>query len=276
MLRITESVGESRRLRIEGRIVGAWVDELCRSWEAAEATGTPITIDLTDVQFVDREGLALLLRLRERGVLLENCSGLVSEQLRAAAALRGSDAEALTPERLIERFAAPVYRIAFAITGEVAAAEDVVRRVLLALTAAPGRGFATRANLYRAAVASALEACRVRRRAGARPLEDSLPAFDSDGHRRGDAGALAADWSGAAEHDLRGPGFRASLRNAMDSLPDAHLGTLVLSDVERLSTAEIASILGEPVRSVRERLHAARMAIREQLTRHHVATVGES
>ena len=42
---------------------------------------------------------------------------------------------------------------------------------------------------------------------------------------------------------------------------------LVLRDVEELSSEEVAEIVGDSVASVKSRLHRARMALREQLTR---------
>jgi len=41
----------------------------------------------------------------------------------------------------------------------------------------------------------------------------------------------------------------------------------VLRDVEELSNKEAADILGESVASIKSRLHRARMALREVLTR---------
>ncbi|HWN54233.1 MAG TPA: sigma factor-like helix-turn-helix DNA-binding protein [Methylomirabilota bacterium] len=43
---------------------------------------------------------------------------------------------------------------------------------------------------------------------------------------------------------------------------------LVLRDVEELSNEETAEILCESVASIKSRAHRARMALREQLTRH--------
>ena len=42
---------------------------------------------------------------------------------------------------------------------------------------------------------------------------------------------------------------------------------LILRDVEELSSEEVSQIVGESVASVKSRLHRARMALREQLTR---------
>jgi len=51
-------------------------------------------------------------------------------------------------------------------------------------------------------------------------------------------------------------------------LPDHYRAVLVLRDVEDLPNAEIAEAIGESVASVKSRVHRARMALREQLTRH--------
>jgi len=70
------------RLRIEGRVIGPWVVELRDSCERALAGAAALTLDLSEVAFVDPEGLELLCSLGRRGVRLD-CSGFVAEQLKA-------------------------------------------------------------------------------------------------------------------------------------------------------------------------------------------------
>jgi ABC-type transporter Mla MlaB component len=74
MLKITihDSAGECR-FRLEGRLAGAWVQELAMSWETAASTmsGRAAVIDLRDVDFVDAEGEALLIRLHMGRARLE-------------------------------------------------------------------------------------------------------------------------------------------------------------------------------------------------------------
>jgi len=52
---------------------------------------------------------------------------------------------------------------------------------------------------------------------------------------------------------------------AIDSLPDEFRETLVLSDVEQLSYAEIADVTGVPVGTVKSRLFRARQALQKML-----------
>jgi len=84
MLKIVAHERDRRStLRLEGDVIGLWVDELRRSSEGPLALGAELTVDLTDVGFVDREGIELLQRLGARGVAVVNASRFVAEQLKA-------------------------------------------------------------------------------------------------------------------------------------------------------------------------------------------------
>jgi hypothetical protein len=84
MLRIVriERPGTACTLRLDGRVIGPWVDELRRACEEALRTTHPVALDFSGVSFVDRPAIPLLLGLRDRGVALVNCSGFVSAVLR--------------------------------------------------------------------------------------------------------------------------------------------------------------------------------------------------
>jgi len=98
-------------------------------------------------------------------------------------------------------------------------------------------------------------------------LEDQLPSFRDDGHRAGERSFLLADWSASAEDGMLSGELHAHVRRAIDLLPPHYRAVVLLRDIEELSSEETAEILGEPVSSVKSRLHRARMALREQLTR---------
>lgn len=72
-------------LRLEGRIIGPWVDELRQIGELALSEGRGLKLDLADVSFVDEGGLATLTSFKSRGAIVANCSPFVEEQLKAAA-----------------------------------------------------------------------------------------------------------------------------------------------------------------------------------------------
>jgi RNA polymerase sigma-70 factor, ECF subfamily len=65
------------------------------------------------------------------------------------------------------------------------------------------------------------------------------------------------------------------VRRAIDALPPHYRAVVVLRDIEELSNEEAAEVLGEPVSAIKSRLHRARMALREQLTRLMTTDKGE-
>lgn len=73
----------SATLRLEGQVVGPWVEEVKRSCESIFSKGSRLTLDLSDVFFVDRNGVELFRSLRGRQVELLNCSPLVATLLKA-------------------------------------------------------------------------------------------------------------------------------------------------------------------------------------------------
>ena len=82
MLRIEERVSEDGRLRLEGRIVGPWTDEVRAACERVRAGHATVTLDLASVDFIDRPAAALLRELRGRGARLVNASPFLTELLR--------------------------------------------------------------------------------------------------------------------------------------------------------------------------------------------------
>ena len=75
--------GDGATLRLEGRVIGPWVDELRRACQRVLVTDTRLTLDLHEVAFVERDGLELLRSLADQGVAVVNCPAFVHEQLRA-------------------------------------------------------------------------------------------------------------------------------------------------------------------------------------------------
>ena len=82
MLRIDERVPGEGSLRLEGRIVGPWTDEVRAACERARAGHASVTLDLARVDFIDRPAAALLRELRAGGARLVNASPFLTELLR--------------------------------------------------------------------------------------------------------------------------------------------------------------------------------------------------
>lgn len=84
MLRILEEkmTDDSTILRLDGRIVGQWVEVLRLSCEQVFQSNGRVTLDLTGVSFADHEGVRLLRLLDHRQVELINCSPFLREQMK--------------------------------------------------------------------------------------------------------------------------------------------------------------------------------------------------
>jgi len=73
MLRITfQEDPEGITVKLEGKLSGPWVEELERSW--AEHPARPsgqVTVDLSDVTYIDPKGKRLLARMMGKGIYLQ-------------------------------------------------------------------------------------------------------------------------------------------------------------------------------------------------------------
>jgi len=88
MLRVTvvESSRGAVTLRVEGRIMGAAVEELRRACDVhAIPEQVQLSLELADASFADTAGIALLKELRSRGVGLLRTNPFVAEQLKDGA-----------------------------------------------------------------------------------------------------------------------------------------------------------------------------------------------
>jgi len=91
MLRITSHENaETIRLKLEGRLKGAWVLEMEKCWRKATSDrNKALIVDLTDVEFVDTAGRYLLALIHARGASFVAVTPLMSALVAEIAA--GSD-----------------------------------------------------------------------------------------------------------------------------------------------------------------------------------------
>jgi hypothetical protein len=90
MLRITHNPGsEHEVLKLEGQVVGLWVDELRRACrDVLGSNGHDVrrlVIDLSGVSFLNPDAIALFRELAERHVRVRHCSPFITEQLKGVA-----------------------------------------------------------------------------------------------------------------------------------------------------------------------------------------------
>jgi len=86
MLRITRVAedDESATLKLEGRIVGLWVNELRRECEIYLARGSKVTLELSGVRFADHQGVKALKAMCGERVELMGASLFLSGLLKEA------------------------------------------------------------------------------------------------------------------------------------------------------------------------------------------------
>jgi len=175
---------------------------------------------------------------------------------------RGGDAEAF--RGIVEDYSRPLWRAAFRVLDDHAAAEDAVQDAYLSGWRALGT-FREDAKLstwlVRIVLNEALK--RVRRRAS------NVVMFDS-GAPLGDAQLEA---SMEADHDQQPDrvASRAEMRRLMeariDELPELFRTVFMLRAVEEMSVEEVSAALDIPGATVRTRFFRARAQLRESLSR---------
>jgi hypothetical protein len=86
MLKISQAgnPNHSVTLKLEGRVVGPWVEELRRICEPILTEDRALKLDLAEVSYVDAEGVATLNGFKARGVKLKSCSPFVKQQIKTS------------------------------------------------------------------------------------------------------------------------------------------------------------------------------------------------
>lgn len=171
------------------------------------------------------------------------------------AALKRRDPAALST--LFERYADKIYRLAAGLLRDDVQADGVVQNTFLALIEKIDT-FEGRANvgtwLYRVGYNECM--MRLRRKPDA-DLNDGDDADMMPGN--------FTDWSTVPDTLISSAEAAAEMERAVASLkPDLRV-VFTLRDIEELSTAETAHILGISEALVKVRLHRARLALREKL-----------
>jgi len=167
-------------------------------------------------------------------------------------------------EELIERHTVMIFRIAMHITGSREDAEDVVQDAFLKAIQNLQR-FEERARfstwLTRIAVNGALTKLRRSRRSQTISIDDEADDSMSLGDR-------ISDWRPNPEQYYNASQLRELLQEALASLPDRCRVVFLFRDVEGVSIADTAGMLGLSVPNVKSRLLKARLNLRQSLSRH--------
>jgi RNA polymerase sigma-70 factor (ECF subfamily) len=182
-----------------------------------------------------------------------------SDEALVARAAAGDD---VAFEALVRRYQRRVFGLACRLTSETDA-PDVLQETFLQLhrNLQSFRGASRFATwLYRIATNAALMHRRARARRPTEPLELFLPRFDAQGAHAETPDALRV--AASADEILDRQLLAERARDALARLPDLYRDAFVLRDLEELSTAEVAHVLGVEPATVRQRVHRARLMMR--------------
>ncbi len=178
--------------------------------------------------------------------------GMGTDEELVEAAKRG-DRAAL--DRLFQRHQATIYRIGLRICGTEEDAKDVLQETLLAaVRALPEFRGASSVSTWLYTIARS-HCLRQRRRSKYAPA--AIESLDAVEHAD-----RVIDPSRPPDQELDGRRLEAVLEGAIRALDPKYREVLVLRDVEGLSAAEVAEVLGLSVEAVKSRLHRARLAVR--------------
>jgi RNA polymerase sigma-70 factor (ECF subfamily) len=118
--------------------------------------------------------------------------------------------------------------------------------------------------LHRIVVNCCLMRLRSRQRRPEESIEELLPRFLEDGHQE----TPSAEWAEPIDVLLHRQEICALVRASIDRLPESYRTVLILRDIEEVSTAEAAGLLGITENALKIRLHRARQALRGLLDPH--------
>lgn len=178
--------------------------------------------------------------------------------------LRAGDAAAY--RTFVDENSASVYGLALKLLGDEQEAEDVLQETFLSAFRAIDR-FEGRSKLstwlYRIAYNASLMHLRKRERMTTFSLDQP---YGDEEQARPVAGDLLVDWSTVPDDRLLTAEARQEMDRAIAQLPESLRSAFILRDIQGLSGAETAEILGISVQAVKNRLHRARLSLRDRLS----------
>ena len=178
--------------------------------------------------------------------------------------LRAGDSAAY--REFVDSNSANVYNLALKLLGDEQEAEDVLQETFLSAFRGIDR-FKGRSKLstwlYRIAYNASLMHLRKRKRMTTFSLDQP---FGDEEQAGASSSRHLVDWSTVPDDQLLTAEAREEMDRAIAELPESLRATFVLRDIQGLSGAETAEILGITVQAVKNRLHRARLKLRSRLS----------
>ncbi len=171
-------------------------------------------------------------------------------------------------EQLLDRYEEKIFRLAHRFVRNDAEAQEILQDTFLTIwrkldTFKGDSQFSS--WLYRVAANAALMRLRSQRRHPEVSTEE-LPVDFLDSY--GQLPAAGENWARRPDDELQSAELREHIQTAVDALPEIYRTVFLIRDVEGLSTEETAEALQISIPTVKTRLHRARLALREGITRY--------
>lgn len=167
-------------------------------------------------------------------------------------------------DELVRRYQDKVYRLSYKILRHEDDAAEALQDAFLSAYRGLGNFKAESTFstwLYRIATNASLMKYRKRR--------DGHVSLDQSQSTNEDAEPLQlADWAAQPPEELLTAETRQVMDEGIERLPEELRTVFVLRDIQELSNAEVAEILGLSVAAVKSRLHRGRIQLRERLNRY--------
>ncbi len=154
-----------------------------------------------------------------------------------------------------------VYLVAYAVLKNEADAEDVAQEAILkAFRSLPDFRGDSRFQHWLVKIALNEARMRYRKRQG-----EKLQSLDDAPEDQDHVPLQIPDWRELPPEVLDRQEVREEIQSAIDALPEKYREVLVLRDIEELSIAETAQVLGLTQATVKVRLFRARLKLRDRL-----------
>lgn len=176
------------------------------------------------------------------------------------------EADPTAYRRFVDQNSANVYNLALKLLGDEQEAEDVLQETFLSAFRAIDR-FKARAKLSTWLYRIAYNASQMHLRKRGRMTTFSLDQTLNDEEQADElSDRILVDWSTVPDDQLLTAEARHEMDRAIAALPESLRSAFVLRDVQGLSGVETAEVLGITVQAVKNRLHRARLALRDRLS----------
>lgn len=164
-------------------------------------------------------------------------------------------------EEIVRRYSNKIYNLAYHLTRDASAAEEIMQEVFLTVISKIGTlehnsYFST--WLYRVATNASYGFLRKEKKFTEQTVSDEIDQEPSI--------EFEHDWSNLPDDILLSEESRNILKDSIDSLPETMRAVVIMKDVEGFSNEEVAQALSLSVPAVKSRLHRGRLILRDVLS----------